>query len=460
LIGGFRQAEILMSSSSAFERRYSHYHHAHHREKTHPPKRKPVSPALKIGAAIAILALAAWSGVTSFYIFFRDDALHMLVSHQTNMVRGYDAQIAALQTQVQRLQSLKLVEQERVDRTVAELAKKQAIVEQRQNSLAELTPKPASAVPPPRVRDTKSAVPDTFPVLEPAAETKPSPISDKIVPAPSRARSSEARKTTNFAILDRSRPIESRLKDLSEDIAQAEARQQETLDRVAQALDAKEIRARSVLARLGIAAHSSDVWPAIGGPFIPFLKAKGNAFDQKLAKTQEIAGKLAELNTLLQSVPVRFPVPRQSEITSGFGARADPFFHQLALHSGVDFRGAPGELVRAAAAGRVTNASYQGGYGLMVEIDHGKGLVTRYGHLSAIEANVGEAVQPGDVIGRIGTTGRSTGPHLHYEVRVSGEATDPMRYLRAGEELDGTSTAAFPAAATRSASKTRLISTD
>ena len=156
-------------------------------------------------------------------------------------------------------------------------------------------------------------------------------------------------------------------------------------------------------------------------------------------------------------------MPRRSEITSGFGARADPFFHQLALHSGVDFRGAPGELVRATAAGRITNASSQGGYGLMVEIDHGKGLVTRYGHLSAIETSVGDIVQPGDVIGRVGTTGRSTGPHLHYEVRASGEATDPMRYLRAGEELgelDGVSTAALPASATRSASKTRLISTD
>lgn len=447
-----------MSSSSAFERRYSHYHHPAHREKAHTPRRKSLSPAMKIGACAAVLALAIWSGITSFYIFFRDEALHMLVSHQTNLVRGYDAQIATLQTQVQRLQSLKLVEQERVDRTVAELAKKQAIVEQRQNSLTELAPKPSQETPQ-RARNVKGPVPDTFPVLEATPDAKPSPISDKVVPARPRARSSELRKTTNFAILDRSRPIESRLKDLSDDLAEAEARQQETLDRVAQTLDAKEIRARSVLSQLGIAAHSSDVWPAIGGPFIPFLKKKGDAFDQKLAKTQETASKLAELNTLLQAVPVRFPVPRQSEITSGFGARADPFFHQLALHSGVDFRGAPGELVRATAAGRVTNASYQGGYGLMVEIDHGKGLVTRYGHLSAIETNVGEIVQPGDVVGRVGTTGRSTGPHLHYEVRVAGEATDPMRYLRAGEELDGASTAALPAV-TRSASKAKLISTD
>jgi murein DD-endopeptidase MepM/ murein hydrolase activator NlpD len=444
-----------MTSSSAFERRYSHYHHAH-REKTHAPKRKPISPAVKIGALAAVSALTVWSGIASFYIFFRDDALHMLVAHQTNLVRSYDAQIAALQTQVQRLQSLKLVEQERVDRTIAELAKKQAIVEQRQNALSELAPKPAPETP--RTRDLNGPAPDTFPVIERTPNAKPSPISDKVVPAPSRERSGEIRRAMNFAILDRSRPVESRLRDLSNGLAQIETKQQETLDRLTQTIGAGEMRARSVLAGLGVSTGSPDIWPAIGGPFIPLLRAKGDAFDQKLAKTQETAAKLSELNTVLQTVPVRFPVPRQSEITSAFGVRADPFFHQLAIHSGVDFRGAPGELVRATAGGRVTNASYQGGYGLMVEIDHGKGLVTRYGHLSAIEATLGEEVQPGDVIGRIGTTGRSTGPHLHYEVRVAGEATDPMRYLRAGDELDGVSAVTAPPPALRRVPKTRLIS--
>lgn len=447
-----------MTSSSAFERRYSHYHHPH-REKPHAPRRNRFPPALKIGAALAVLALVVWSGIASFYIFFRDDALHMLVAHQTNLVRGYDAQIASLQTQVQRLQSLKLVEQERIDRTVAELAKKQAIVEHRQSALTELAPKPQAQTEEPRVRVLKGRASDTFPVLEKTPDAKPSPITEENRPTPKRARSGRVRQSVNFAVLDRSRPIEARLKDLSDGLTQIETRQQDTLDRVARTLDANELRARSVLAELNISTHSSEVWPSIGGPFIPFLKKKGDAFDQKLAKAQVTAGKLADLNAILQKVPVRFPVPRQSEITSGFGARSDPFFHQMALHSGVDFRGPPGEPVRATAAGRVTSAGYQGGYGLMVEIDHGKGLVTRYGHLSAIEAKPGDEVRPGEVIGRVGTTGRSTGPHLHYEVRVAGEATDPMRYLRAGNELGGFSAAALPAAQ-RSASKSRLISAD
>ena len=80
-------------------------------------------------------------------------------------------------------------------------------------------------------------------------------------------------------------------------------------------------------------------------------------------------------------------------------------------------------------------AGYQGGYGLMIEIDHGNGLATRYGHLSAIEVGEGQMVEAGDPVGRIGTTGRSTGPHLHYEVRLAGEPVDPQRYLQAGMRL-------------------------
>ena len=106
------------------------------------------------------------------------------------------------------------------------------------------------------------------------------------------------------------------------------------------------------------------------------------------------------------------------------------------MHTGIDFRGEPGDPVYATAAGRVTQAERNGGYGLMVEIDHGNGLVTRYAHLSAISVANGASVAPGDLIGRIGSSGRSTGPHLHYEVRIQGEAADPQRFLRAGLRLE------------------------
>jgi murein DD-endopeptidase MepM/ murein hydrolase activator NlpD len=91
--------------------------------------------------------------------------------------------------------------------------------------------------------------------------------------------------------------------------------------------------------------------------------------------------------------------------------------------------------VKATAAGRVVSAGWSGGYGNMIEIDHGGGLTTRFGHLSAIEVETGREVRIGAVIGRVGSTGRSTGPHIHYETRVNGEAVDPLRFLNAGRIL-------------------------
>jgi murein DD-endopeptidase MepM/ murein hydrolase activator NlpD len=122
-------------------------------------------------------------------------------------------------------------------------------------------------------------------------------------------------------------------------------------------------------------------------------------------------------------------------MSSPFGVRTDPFNGRAAMHTGIDMRGEIGEAVHATAAGRITIAGREGGYGNMIEINHGNGLATRYGHLSEIDVKVGQTVRIGEVIGKIGSTGRSTGPHLHYETRVDGEAVNPQKFLRAGLRL-------------------------
>jgi murein DD-endopeptidase MepM/ murein hydrolase activator NlpD len=105
------------------------------------------------------------------------------------------------------------------------------------------------------------------------------------------------------------------------------------------------------------------------------------------------------------------------------------------MHTGLDFRAQTGDPVRATANGKVVSSGWSGSYGRMVEIDHGNGLSTRYGHLSEINVKVGDYVKIGQVIGEVGSTGRSTGPHLHYETRIDGEAVDPQKFLRAGVRL-------------------------
>jgi murein DD-endopeptidase MepM/ murein hydrolase activator NlpD len=115
----------------------------------------------------------------------------------------------------------------------------------------------------------------------------------------------------------------------------------------------------------------------------------------------------------------------------------DPFVHEAAMHTGIDFRGDLGEPIHATAAGTVTIAGWSGGYGKMVEINHGNGLATRYGHLSEIDVSVGQSVRIGEIVGKLGSTGRSTGPHVHYETRVDGEAVNPQKFLDAGDKLFG-----------------------
>lgn len=122
-------------------------------------------------------------------------------------------------------------------------------------------------------------------------------------------------------------------------------------------------------------------------------------------------------------------------VASGFGPRPSPFTGLPSRHEGVDLLAPPGTPVRAAAAGRVGFAGRDGPFGLAVELDHGNGLVTRYAHLARILVRPGAAVGAGQTVGLLGNTGRSTGPHLHYEVRLAGRAVDPMPLLEAGRLL-------------------------
>jgi murein DD-endopeptidase MepM/ murein hydrolase activator NlpD len=172
----------------------------------------------------------------------------------------------------------------------------------------------------------------------------------------------------------------------------------------------------------------------VGGPYIP-VDPNTLPLDSTLARVARDVATAERLKALMSFVPLRMPLSGDPSVTSPFGYRVDPFLGRLALHPGVDLAEAEGAEIHAAAAGRVAHAGPAGGYGIMVEIDHGNGLATRYAHMSEALVEEGQQVDKGAVLGRLGSTGRSTGPHLHYEVRVDGEPVDPERYLRAGAEL-------------------------
>jgi murein DD-endopeptidase MepM/ murein hydrolase activator NlpD len=156
------------------------------------------------------------------------------------------------------------------------------------------------------------------------------------------------------------------------------------------------------------------------------------ALDAQLGRVeQQIAGvaSIATQRSLEQMrLPTRLPIAG-AELTSGFGNRLDPFAHAHAFHAGLDFAAPTGTPIASAAGGIVAFAGFKRDYGWVVEIDHGNGLATRYAHASELLVRPGQVVIPGDRIAVVGSTGRSTGPHLHFEVLRAGDHVDPKRYL-------------------------------
>ena len=217
-----------------------------------------------------------------------------------------------------------------------------------------------------------------------------------------------------------------------------QARQMAALNSYEDGMESRVRRMRGIISDLGLdMAHLEAAAPRVpmGGPFIPVkLSANAGAFERQLYRVQLARTEVDALSHALLTIPVRKPIPGEVDMTSGFGVRVDPFLHGAAMHTGIDLRGDEGEPVRATAAGTVTQAGWSGGYGKMVEVDHGNGLVTRYAHLSAVDVEVGEKVRIGQVLGKLGSTGSSTGPHLHYETRMGGKPVDPQQFLRAGAD--------------------------
>lgn len=166
--------------------------------------------------------------------------------------------------------------------------------------------------------------------------------------------------------------------------------------------------------------------PEPGGPPEPLaLKSRLDDIEQQIARLSDAA---ALRSVALMRLPTRLPL-EHAMLGSPFGNRDDPFTGRRAFHSGLDFAAGPGTAIHAAAGGTVASAGFRSDYGWVVEIDHGNGLRTRYAHASRLLVKAGDLVAPGAVIAVVGSTGRSTGPHLHFEVLRGGEATDPRRYL-------------------------------
>lgn len=178
-----------------------------------------------------------------------------------------------------------------------------------------------------------------------------------------------------------------------------------------------------------------------GGPLRPLTTSTSNApeeFDPATDRANLILRELDRINIFriaAEQAPLATPVKSAFRFTSGFGPRRDPKVGGTRMHNGVDFASRTGTPIYSTAEGVVTHAGWQSGYGRLVKIRHAFGVETRYAHLSRIRVTVGEKVSRGERIGDMGASGRVTGTHLHYEVRVNGKAVNPMTYIKAGRDV-------------------------
>ena len=168
-----------------------------------------------------------------------------------------------------------------------------------------------------------------------------------------------------------------------------------------------------------------------GGPFEPVKADSDSTFKQLFSSWK----KLDNLQVGAIAVPSEKPV-RTAAFTSGYGVRSDPFGGGATRHMGIDLAGPVGTPIYATADGVVSASGYNnGGYGNLIKLDHGRGVETRYGHLSAMMVTAGQRISRGQLIGRMGSTGRSTGSHLHYEVRIEGKAVNPIPFMKSTDYL-------------------------
>lgn len=237
---------------------------------------------------------------------------------------------------------------------------------------------------------------------------------------------------------------------MQDQLAQRDRYVRENLDAIAQKvgeLQAKLVQLESLSERVsglaGLKPEDTRLEPSKslgggkGGPYLPIkptmkdLNQAVSALDEQTSGREDvftlIESRLFEKRMLALMVPSSTPVA--GPVSSGFGFRSDPFTGRAALHAGLDFPAPVGTAIKSAAGGVVIASEFNASYGNMVMVDHGNGLVTRYGHASRVMVKQGDLVRRGQLIAEVGSTGRSTGPHLHFEVHVEGVPQDPAKFL-------------------------------
>lgn len=413
---------------------------------------KPQQAAPRRGTLLTVavfLALTvAWGGAATWIAFSSKRTVAALVDEHAEMRQSYEEKVKALTRRLVGVASHQILEQDGLEGRMADLIARQVQLENRQAMLTALTEQ-ATGVPFTAADSGSAAMKPSEPAPGVLRLDAPSPDPPGAVNAfaprsgastPVTAPRTRAPGSSSLPLRPTSElPLREQFARLENSMARVGTAQVRSLDGLLNMSQGQVVLIRSALGELGLDLDKLSPGYSklgMGGPFVPLLGVR-DPFELAFQQVQKVRLVLEQLKPVTEIVPFRRPIEGENNLTSNFGTRTDPFTGAPAMHSGMDFRSPIGTPVHATGQGRVVTADVTGGYGNLVEIDHGSGIATRYGHLSEIFMKSGQIVKPGTVVGLVGSTGRSTGPHLHYETRLSGTAVDPMRFLRVGAKLFG-----------------------
>lgn len=380
-------------------------------------------------AGVTLATLAAVSFCTlggAGYLAWRDDLMGGAFKHQARIEAEYEDRLAALRSEVDRVSSRHVAATQGVQEQIAILLDRQSAIEQSQSALDDLVQRA-------RKNGVETGRAGGLPRSRPIGPAEPaSTLQAPLASAGSSATlyGSVRGSIPAAAEADGEPTAPARLKPLIAGVQSSLDAVQDwnsaALETLSRATEDKAAGIAAALAPLGLRASAPE-----GGPYIPVA---GLPFAERAALLGRSLDDLAALRRSASALPLGQPL-EASYVSSGFGYREDPFLHRPSLHPGIDLVAGLGTIVHATAPGVVVSAGWDGGYGQMVEVRHAGGLSTRYGHLSQILVQAGATVATGTPLGLVGSTGRSTGPHLHYETRRNDAPVDPQPYLSAGRAL-------------------------
>ena len=358
------------------------------------PPRHGVHPALFYSMFAVLLAGNALM-VTAFLL--APDIAHLLSGQNEQVIEAYENRIAQLRVEVDRLHSRSYAQAGDINLQLQELAQQQEVLLEQHQLVRVLVDKAGEMG------------------IEAATLAAPAPADTALAPIVSGNPDIDATAAA---------------------VAQMMGETEFAMTSIAETATERTASVVAELGDLGIRVDLPDPVDAIGGPLL--APQDGNEVSAMVDDANAVMAALARYRAARDSIdtaPIHMPISGNFRQSSGFGNRTDPFTGGRAFHSGLDFAAPKGTTVLSAGKGIVTFVGTKSGYGNVVEVTHANGLVTRYAHLSGFLSEEGQAVNTGTPIAKVGSTGRSTGPHLHFEVRKADDAINPKAFIDAGKRL-------------------------